>query len=383
MMEVRKPIPQIYTGSQRDIGGYKLPLHVACGASIVGHILYACAYRANFLYLILIGRIVSGLAFAFWMYCKRYCSDARIVGIRKRTTLASLLVMGQGLGMSLGPFAGGLLHKVGFENRVFNGFTSPGWIMAGVWAVFWVFVTLYFEDVPQDIPINEPQPIQDKDESGVIIRDSQDNESFSSTSTHFDMTLQQWGVIVCMCWFAMTCFFILGAWESNLPVYGSLAHELRWSPFAAGNFIALGGITALPFLVLNFFLARRIQDRYILAFGSFLGLAALFVFLALLETNKVTYPGIFMCWWAIAVGFNMATVAPVSLLSKQLPPSWNGRTSLIIQYSFFTGRVTGAIWGGAGAKIGMSRYVGLEIAYVGIGAILFVAFWRDLKAKKG
>lgn len=31
------------------------------------------------------------------MYCKRYCSDGRIVGMRQRTTLAGWLVLGQGL----------------------------------------------------------------------------------------------------------------------------------------------------------------------------------------------------------------------------------------------------------------------------------------------
>ena len=116
---------------------------MSCAASIIGHVLYGCAYKADFLYLILIGRIVNGFGFTMWMYCKRYCSDARIVGVRRRTTLASFLVMGQGLGMSLGPFAGGLLYKVGFGNAIFNGFTSPAWMMAVVWCIFWVCVRLF------------------------------------------------------------------------------------------------------------------------------------------------------------------------------------------------------------------------------------------------
>lgn len=90
-------------------GGYKRPLHFACGSALLGHVLYAVAYKAIYLYLILIGRIVSGLSFTFWMYAKRYCSDSRIVGIRRRTTLAGWLVVGQAIGFSLGPFVGGLL----------------------------------------------------------------------------------------------------------------------------------------------------------------------------------------------------------------------------------------------------------------------------------
>jgi MFS family permease len=76
---------------------------------MLGNLLYALAYRAKFLYLILIGRMVCGFGFTFWMYAKRYCTDPRIVGIRRRTTLAGWQVLGQGIGFSLGPFAGGLL----------------------------------------------------------------------------------------------------------------------------------------------------------------------------------------------------------------------------------------------------------------------------------
>lgn len=102
------------------------------------------AYRAHFLYLILVGRIVSGFGFSGFMYAKRYCSgngyslatvctvlnrraDPRIIGIRRRTTLASWLVLGQGFGFSVGPFVGGLLYKVGFSNQVFNGYTRYAW----------------------------------------------------------------------------------------------------------------------------------------------------------------------------------------------------------------------------------------------------------------
>ncbi|KAF9005043.1 major facilitator superfamily domain-containing protein [Cyathus striatus] len=398
-------IPTVFSGLtlipllKFDKGGYKIPLHVSCGASILGHILYGCAYRANFLYLILIGRIVSGAAFSMWMYTKRYCSDARIVGIRRRTTLAGFLVMGQGLGMSLGPLFGGLLFKLGFKNDVFNGFTSPAWIMAGVWSIFWVCVTLFFEDArgnEADFDIPLPQLSSDtssKDDMAKPQTESKDADLPAQSSTapirpnappiSYRMNTSQKGVLFCMCWFAMTCFFILGAWESNLPVFGEDSPKFHWTPFSAGNFIAFGGLAAFPFLLLNLFMVRRIEDRKILAFGSLFGLAALLVFLSLLRSGKIVYGSLFMCWWGVALGFNVATTVTVSLLSKQLPPSWNTRTSLAIQYSMYTGRVTGAIWGGSGVRVGMMNYVGVEIAVVGIGVVLFIVLWQDLKAKTG
>ncbi|PFH53641.1 hypothetical protein AMATHDRAFT_137179 [Amanita thiersii Skay4041] len=387
-------IPTVFSGLalipllRYDRGGYSLPLHVSCASSILGHILYALAYRANFLYLILIGRIVNGFGFTFWMYCKRYCSDPRIVGVRRRTTLAGLLVMGQGLGTSAGPFFGGLLYKIGFKNNVFNGFTSPAWIMAVVWCIFWVFVTLFYEEVPRDV-----SSVPTLSQTGITsegMDKEQEIKEFGSMSPQisaepqaFRFTPSQIGVMVCMCWFAMTCFFVLGAWEANLPVFGANTPQFHWSPFAAGNFIALGGITALPFLILNIFMARRAEDRSILAFGSGLGLIALFIFLSLLKTGKINYGSVFICWWAVALGFNMASSVTVSLLSKQLPPTWSKRNPVMIQYSMYIGRVTGAVWGGSGIRVGMLKYVGLEIALVGVGAVLYTTLWHKLKTKRG
>lgn len=176
---------------------------------------------------------------------------------------------------------------------------------------------------------------------------------------------------------------VLGAWESNIPVFGSSGNPLHFSPFGAGNFIALGGITTFPFLIMNLFLARRVQDRHILLLGSSLGLAGLVIFISLVASNSVNYGSMFVCWWLIALGFNLASTVTVSLLSKQLPQRWNGRTSLAIQYSNYTGRVSGAIWGGSGLTVGMLRYAGLEIAITGVGAVLFISLWRNLKTKTG
>ena len=49
----------------------------------------------------------------------------------------------------------------------------------------------------------------------------------------------------------------------------------------------------------------------------------------------------------------------------------------------YTGRVSGAIWGGSGVKVGMMVYTGVEIAIVGIGMVMFLVLWDGLKAKKG
>lgn len=204
------------------------------------------------------------------------------------------------------------------------------------------------------------------------------------------MSAAQFGVIATMCWFAMTCFFILGAWESNIPVFTAPgagfaygAHAFDFSPYAAGNLIALGGACTFPFLLANVFVARRLQDRMTLLAGTALGSVGLLVLLGTLAARDVTRVSLFFAWFLVALGFNLASTVTLSLLSKQLPAHWNTRISVAIQYSNYTGRVTGAVWGGAGVSVGMKSYVGLELAIVGIGIVMFSLLWRQLKAKTG
>jgi len=400
-------IPTLFSGIcliplvKIDQGRYTRPLHFACASSILGHVLYAVAYKANWLYLILIGRIVSGLSFTFFMYAKRYCSDSRLVGVRRRTTLAGWLVFGQAIGFSLGPFVGGSLYKVGFSNAVFNGYTSPAWMMAIVWTIFWAVVYFCFEDVPEvspfsseielpTIPSSPPNISTPASEHLATASQAPSELEIANVNVEiatvpedqpFRMSAPQWGVTATMCWFAMTCFFTLGAWEANLPVFTGAT--LHFSPFAAGNLIALGGVCTFPFLIANVLFARRYQDRLTLAIGTSVGSAGLFIMLAILQTKNFNYGSLFVSWFLVALGFNLASTVTLSLLSKQLPGRWNQRTSLMIQYSNYTGRVTGAVWGGAGLNVGMTAYVCMQIGIVAVGFVMFSTLWKNLKAKTG
>ncbi|KAE9410625.1 MFS general substrate transporter [Gymnopus androsaceus JB14] len=423
-------IPTVFSGltliplMKYDKGGYSLALNVSCAASICGLVLYGCAYKANWLYLILLGRITSGIGFAQWMYCKRFCSDPRIVGIRRRTTLASWLIVGNGVGMGLGPLFGGIFYKyVGFgkgAGDLWNGFTSPAWILAGVWAAYWVAVRIWFEDVVDTPPSagSHPESIELEEKTPVQLMETSNSDNAVASGTSFPIMpprslspphelpndklgYSQWASVICICYFAALSFFVLGAWEANIPVFGAANPSLNFSPFSAGNFLAIGALGCFPFFILNLFLARRVQDRYTLMFGSGLGGSALIVFLILVSLDKTasggstdwisnqigvgSAPAFFICWFAVALGFNVASTVTFSLLSKQLPPTprWNGISSVFVQYSNFLGRVTGAVWGGAGVSVGMSRYAGLEVGITLGGMAFATCVWKHLKAKTG
>ncbi|KAK7439759.1 hypothetical protein VKT23_015868 [Stygiomarasmius scandens] len=489
-------IPTVFSGLtlipltlfKYDKGGYKIPLHLCCFTLFLGLVLYALAYHFNFLYLILIGRCVNGVGFSMWMYCKRYCSDPRIVGLRRRTTLASWLVVGNGVGMGIGPLLGGVFFRyVGFgyegtsKGSLWNGYTSPAWVLAGVWLIYWISCLIWFEDVPRGEPVNEAV-IQSAEVSGVSSKEtsvttttaiSAPPPSTNPISRHVmssrspespvapaspanpdtePLPRSRYPVIFCMCWFAMTCFFVLGAWESNLPVYTSVEVNpaFGFSPFVAGGFLSVGALICFPFFILNIFLAKRVQDRWTLVAGTFLGASALVILLVLLGLNRTTAGGVsndtpaslnisalaylsnttlpthiyvsdidnsvqvpalgistapllFISWFLVALGFNIASTVTMSLLSKTLPstPKWNALSSVMIQCSNYTGRVTGAVWGGYGGGIGgfgstdgvvlsaeavrkaMMSYVGLELALVGIGGVICGCVWKELKAKTG
>lgn len=311
---------------------------------------------------------------------------------RRSGTLPAAPVSGNG--------ANSRRSKIGYDNAVFNGFTSPGWLMAAAWAAFWVVVRIYFVEVPPaQTPAIPLQPVEEASaRSSTDAEDAQvpptpaASEPSIATSTvplvspKHNMTPGQWGVAATMCWFAMTCFFILGAWESNIPVFTASdapANPFHFSPFASGNMIALGGACTIPFLLINLHFARRMQDRNTLALGTSVGAVGLLVAISILASEKVNYGSFFVAWFLVALGFNVASTVTLALLSKQLPGEWNGRISLLIQCSNYTGRVTGAVWGGAGVKVGMLGYVGLQLGYVAVGTVLFMTLWHNLKAKTG
>ena len=277
--------------------------------------------------------------------------------------------------------------------------------MAGCWLLFWIAACIWFEDVPLDAhkstpPRSIPSPVtragsyeEKKDdveagvtEADVAVAEAAPRAPAPAPHHRLTMTRYQKGVCATMCWFAMTTFFILGAWEANLPIYTASddpSNPFNFSPYAAGNLIALGGICTMPFLICNLAFARRVQDRHTLAMGTSVGVAGLLLAIGIIQGRRVTFGTLWFAWFLIALGFNVASTVTLSLMSKQLPGEWNNRISLMIQYSNYTGRVTGAVFGGAGVEVGMIKYIGVQLACVAVGYIMFTTLWRHMKAKTG
>ncbi|KAL9937447.1 hypothetical protein V8E36_003856 [Tilletia maclaganii] len=413
--------------SRRYKLAYKTPFMGSCVCFIMGNIIYAFAGVANTAWLMAVGRVVGGMGNVSWMLVKRYITDPRIVGTRRRTMLSAWLVTSQVLGMAIGPFSGGLLTKIGGfrrAGRIWNGFSSPSWLVAGLWAGFLVAVLLVFEDPPGSSPtttlcddlkrltsrrrkskadsVDLKMRVKDKVEypEGVVQRQGYtsaqpQNDSIVSipasrtvdaaaTAPAIRLTPAQWASLGMMCWFAQSGWFTLGAWEANLPVFG--ADALGWTEEKAGNILALGAIVVLPMLFALVFLAKYIQDRVILSAGISIGLCGLIVHMVTLTPgleHTINFGSYFFSWIMVALGYNMMSTVTLSLLSKQVPPELNNYTSVIIQLSNYCGRLGGAFWGTAVDQVGQRTILSLELAFTLIGALGTIVLWKKMSALKG
>ncbi|CAD6889661.1 unnamed protein product [Tilletia laevis] len=423
----------LYPVSRRYSLAYKTPMSASCVCFVVGNIIYALAGVANTAWLMAVGRVIGGLGNISWMLVKRYITDSRLVGTRRRTMLSAWLVTSQVLGMAIGPFSGGLLTKIGGvrqAGKVWNGFTSASWIMAIAWATFLVVLTLVFKDPPGSDPsttlledlhrlagrISKLPPNSMDIELKVDVkavgksRTAVSEHIYRATSSGQDdritalapstppalpsddpkgqenLNAAQWASLGMMCWFAMVTFFTLGAWEANIPVFSSIFPGLNWTEEKAGNILALAAIVILPILFALVFLSKYIQDRVILATGIAIGLSGLVIHMVTLTPgleHSINLPSFFASWLLVALGYNMMSTVTLSLLSKQVPPHFNNYTSLIIQLSNYSGRLGGAFWGTAVEQVGQRAILSLELALVLFGTVGTVILWKKMYASKG
>ncbi|KAJ6545761.1 hypothetical protein B0H19DRAFT_1267125 [Mycena capillaripes] len=134
------------------------------------------------------------------------------------------------------------VNHLGFRN-----FHSPGWVTS--------FITVFFSIGSLDLFHDLPKPHRFFSSNSVELGAGLALDSAPPVPAEvpveeygiWQLSEQQWGVIISMRWSSMSCFFVLGAWDSNIPIFTAAA--FNYTPYAAGSFIALGGIATLPFLL--------------------------------------------------------------------------------------------------------------------------------------
>lgn len=380
---------------------YRFPILFGAVCIILGQVVYALAGLADTAWLMFGGRMLIGAGFVSWRYVKSYFTDAAVVGTEKRTMMAACLVTSQVAGMAVGPYVGGLLSKkvrpMTDEHRLWNGFTASGWVMVGVFAMFFGVTWIVFR---------EPVEVTNKAEAQMELSALSAPASAARRSKEMlvrqDPTLpsmfrelnstQKFSVIT-MCWFSMVNFLVLGAWEVNIPIFGHL--RFGWTEYNAGNVIALGGLATMPILFGLVFAAKYIQDRLILAGGTLVGLFGLSLHMGALESpaksavgklaglEELNFGSFFTSWFFVSLGYNALTTITLALLSKQLPAKYNGLTSTVIQLSNNVGRISGALWGATVYQVGQFSIVSLELAVTLVGTCLIGFMWRKMNVASG
>lgn len=336
---------------------YRPTLDLAAGAFIIGNVLYGIAGYCDSLALLLIGRLVNGLGLTGWLFVKRYCTDPRIVGLRRRTMCSNLLVAAQTLGMVCGPLFGSFLAQIETQSKLFNGNTYPGHIMALVWLCYWILMRSTFHEVPS--------------------RSIDDIAEIKQTNFFRVLSRENWITTSSLSLAAFTVFFTLSAWESNIPIVGE--NEWNWGDSSSGVFIAVGGFLSFAFIFPVTWHAKRFQDRLILLVGLLLALLGELIN-CLSPLTRVVYGAgwVLVCW-----GMNLCSTITLSLTSKTLPDVLSDKAAIIIQLSGYCGRLLGSIWGTAGAAVGAEWIGWLDLLLTSMPFLLLIAFWRLFEARTG
>ncbi|KAK4803012.1 hypothetical protein SAY86_001215 [Trapa natans] len=147
---------------------YFRPLVFSSIVLFVGNAMYAMAYDFNSIMILLLGRLFCGLGSARAVN-RRYISDC--VPIKIRMQASAGFVSASALGMACGPALAGLLQcNFRFFNLTFNQVTLPGWVMAGAWLIYLIWLCISFKEPSHEIhdKLSSTQPAVESSENSTL-----------------------------------------------------------------------------------------------------------------------------------------------------------------------------------------------------------------------
>lgn len=128
---------------------FKHPLLFSAMACLAGNIVFILSFARRSLPLLIASRLLNGLGSARTAN-RRYTAD--YVSRAQRTVASAAFVGCSNLGQALGPFLSlplSLLPYMQVAGLPLNPVTAVGWVMAGLWAAFFVATALAFEEPPK------------------------------------------------------------------------------------------------------------------------------------------------------------------------------------------------------------------------------------------
>ncbi|WBW74539.1 transmembrane transporter [Schizosaccharomyces osmophilus] len=358
--------PMLLFANPKSAHGYTLyfrPLLISCFSQIIGHMLYSLAYRAHWVYLILIGRMFNGIGFTMFLYHKKYLADKEFVGRNRSTFLSTLNILAQTLGFMSGAFIGGVLAKASrnSKNLYWNEYTAGSWFMLIAWAVYMVFLKLFFKEV---LPVNNRDLTQ---------------RAEANQGRGIRLSFVQKCFVVFLFLAAFSCYFTVMGYQTSIPIYASRAYD--YNPFQTGNFLALSSLVVAPFILFSTLLSRWLEDRQIMLLGVLLGTIALVVHLILDAVHKLPVQPYFVIYSLMTFGFGVGAAPFMSLSSKQLHPKFQILVSIVVQVGISLADTVGAITGGAIYNITTVGFIAMNLGLAVLVLIALLCLWNSIKEK--
>lgn len=266
---------------------YFRPLVFSSIVLFLGNILYALAYDAHSIWILLIGRLFCGLGSARAVN-RRYISDC--VPLKIRMQASAGFVSASALGMACGPALAGILqinfkiHKVTFNQN-----TLPGWVMAIAWLVYLVWLWITFKEPSHFVEEDHtPQQSNNVDNSSLekglqqplLISSSEDKVDEDGDQDYDDSEEapeesrlpansigEAYRLLTPSVKVQLLIYFMLKYVMEILLSESSVVttYYFNWSTSTVAIFLACLGLTVLPVnIVVGNYISNMFEDRQIL-----------------------------------------------------------------------------------------------------------------------
>ena len=292
---------------------FKLPLITSGVLLSFSNLLYASAYAQHSVAFAMVGRGLTGLGGPRGIN-RRYIADT--TPLDQRTAMSAAFVGGSALGMSVGPGLAVFLENLkpfefhlDFYGKVeVNGLTGPGFVMFIAWAIYVLFVLIFFREPERivHVVVGRKASIDDVEsndnnsdnatESSSLLNSTRGDYYYSleqpmpnkiERSKEFSPTKLEHKSSISRCLSLMTipvyiCMMILFVNKlgtemviSSLPM---ITHRrFDWSVSTVGLLSSMIGLLVVPIAGAVAFMAKQMNDRELLkkltvvaAFGMFL-----------------------------------------------------------------------------------------------------------------
>uniref|UniRef100_A0A1J3IXQ6 SPX domain-containing membrane protein n=1 Tax=Noccaea caerulescens TaxID=107243 RepID=A0A1J3IXQ6_NOCCA len=292
-MAVAQVFSSVYFSAWSNKSYFK-PLVFSSIALFIGNLMYAMAYDANSIALLLLGRLCCGLGSARAVN-RRYISDC--VPLRIRMQASAGFVSASALGMACGPALAGLLQvRFKIYKLTFNQSTLPGWVMAVAWLFYLVWLCISFKEPLRDTDEQEEQERANANEttsttereensrvveeglrkpllitSGIKVEDEEEcdesEESTEDSRRPANSFADAYRLLTPSVKVQLLIYFMLKYAMEILLSESSVitSYYFHWTTSSVAIFLACLGLTVLPInIIVGSYISNMFEDRQIL-----------------------------------------------------------------------------------------------------------------------